>query len=102
LLAATVCAPFRHLIQGYRTRSREAWWIIELLRINLLRTQVHQDMVVVDQRETSVALTTRNTLKVRMTVQVGNGSEPANSQANLLDSVKEKFKELNLTLQYAW
>jgi hypothetical protein len=42
-------------------------------------------MVVVDQRVASVALTTRNTLKVRMAVQLGNGSEPANSQANFLE-----------------
>ena len=56
----------------------------------------------VDQREASVALATLSTVKARMTVQVGNGSEPANSQANLLESVKAKFTELTLTLQYVW
>src|SRR5215212_10164236 len=104
LLAATVCAPFlfRHLTQAYSTRSREAWWIIQLLTINLLRTRVHKDMFVVDQREASVALATHSTVKARMTVQVGNGSEPANSQVNLLESVKVKVTELTTTLQYVW
>jgi len=57
-------------------------------------------MVVVDRREASVALATCSTVKARMTVQVVNGSEPANSQANLLESVKAKVTELTLTLQY--
>jgi hypothetical protein len=59
-------------------------------------------MVVVDQREASVALATLSTVKARMSVQGGNGSEPANSQANLLESVKAKVTELTLTLQYVW
>jgi hypothetical protein len=57
-------------------------------------------MLVVDQREASVALATLSTVKARMSVQVGNSSEPANSQANLLESVKAKVTELTLTLQY--